>query len=381
MPIEYIDRPPRIQPELPLAEVEIPQPPDEDTRGVQDLGSLLIPLITIIGFVFVSGSGNALFIIPIGLTMILSVVWTLSSSRRELKEIEAKKRAYAELLAEKRQEMSRAQNAQRLFYRHNYPDVQTLYEIAARKETSRFGSRLWERRTSDSDFGVIRLGIGTRPSTVVYKLSQSGSPLDETPLCKDAGKLAQDSEILTDVPITIPLRPYVKDQNEEEESSDDKNPPGSKAIAARHSLGIFGKNPTNTADFARAILAHFATFHSPIDTRLYVIGQPRAQESWRWTEWLPHCNVRDIGIDDTYEASQPESFDQLCFSSNKGEVTEFWMRLKRELDQRQIRLQESDDDATKKGPSACTNSLNCDTFRTAMLASFKEIWGLLGSLF
>ena len=37
MAVEFIDRPPRVQPELPVEEVEIPQPPDEE-RGIgQDL--------------------------------------------------------------------------------------------------------------------------------------------------------------------------------------------------------------------------------------------------------------------------------------------------------------------------------------------------------
>jgi S-DNA-T family DNA segregation ATPase FtsK/SpoIIIE len=262
MAVEYIDRPPRIQPELPVEEVEVPQPPDED-RGIgQDLITLLLPVISILGFAFVSGSRNPLFILPMGLTMIVTIIVALFRSRRENKELEEKKRAYAELLAEERQEMTRAHNAQRLFYHHNYPDVQTLYEIASRKETSRFGARLWERRITDVDFGVIRLGIGTRPSTVVYTMSESSNPLDDSPLMKDATKLAKDSEFVSDVPITIPLRPYIKDQGPEQtELDEDSKTPGSKDIPARQSIGIFGKNPTNTADFARAILAHFVTFH------------------------------------------------------------------------------------------------------------------------
>ena len=361
MAVEYIDRPPRVQPELPIAKIELPQPPDEAGRAGQDLISMIIPLLSMLGFVFVSGSGNALFMIPMGLTMILSVGLAMGVSRRESKEFEEKKRAYADMLAEKRQEMSRAHNAQRIFYNHNYPDVHTLYEIASRKETSRFGSRLWERRTSDSDFGVIRLGIGTRPSSVVYTLSQSNNPLDDSPLSKDATKLAEDSEILSDTPITIPLRPYIKQQDEgaEQDAEDDENKkPGSKNITARHSLGVFGKNPTDTADFARAILAHFTTFHSAIDIRLYVVGQPRAKESWGWAEWLPHCNVRDVGIDDSYEASQPEKLDQLCFSDEKSDITEFWMRLKRELNQRQIRMAESSEDDPKGGQSDISLPLN-----------------------
>jgi S-DNA-T family DNA segregation ATPase FtsK/SpoIIIE len=358
MAIEYIDRVPRIQPELPVGTIEIPSPPGEKQATGQDLANLLIPLITVLGFVFVSGgSGNPLFVLPMGLTMVLSVILALTRSRQGRKAQEEKRKQYAQRLTELRQEMTRSHNAQRLFYHHNYPDVGTLYEIAARKETSRFGSRLWERRTDDSDFGVVRLGIGTRPSTVVYTLTQSGGA-DEDPLRKDAQRLALDSQILTEAPITIPLRPYIKEEDEASEASgpDAKESPIPKAIASRHAVGIFGKNSTNTADFARSILAHFVTFHSAIDTRLHVVGLPANQESWQWAEWLPHCNSREIGFDDA-ESSRPEKLDQLCFSSKKDEVVEFWMRLKRELDQRQLRMQESDDEA-KKGLSEVSLPFN-----------------------
>ena len=345
MPTEYIDRPPRIQPELPIKEVEIPQPPEEGSRAGQDLLNLLIPLVTIIGFVLVSGTGNALFIIPIGLAMVLTIGMTISGSRRQRKELAAKKKAYQEKLAELRQEMNRAHNAQRIFYTHNYPDVQTVYEIAARKETSRFGSRLWERRVEDRDFGAVRLGMGTRPSSVIYRLSQGGNPLEEGPLAKDARKLAQDSEILTDVPITVPLRRFAPDSLGGEAQNGNRAAP----VEARHSVGIFGKNPGNTTDFARALVAHFATFHSATDSRVYVIGHPATQASWQWTEWLPHCNVRDVGLDESFESGPPGHLDQLCFSPEKEQVTAFWNWLKRELDQRQLRMQETDEAERRQG--------------------------------
>jgi S-DNA-T family DNA segregation ATPase FtsK/SpoIIIE len=349
MPVEYIDRPPRIQPELPVDEIELPPPPEKPDAG-QDLATMMLPLISIMGFALVAGSRNPLFMIPMGLTVVVSIIFAIMKTRQQGKEYEEQKQAYEELLAEKRQEMTRSQNAQRIFYHQNYPDVETLYEIASRKEKSRFGSRLWERRTTDVDFGEIRLGIGTRPSTVLYKMDEKNDPGDDDQPRKDAVKLAKDSEFVTDVPITIPLRPYFKDQNENNEDIDtDKREktPGSKDIAARQSIGIFGANPTNTADFARAIVAHFVTFHSGIDVRLHVIGYPKAEENWSWTEWLPHCNPRDVGIGETYESERPEKLDQLCFSSDKYEVTEFWNRLKRELDQRQLRLQESEEDPLK----------------------------------
>jgi len=342
MPLEYIDRPPRVQPELIVDEVKIPKPPEPLKGGWQALFTLLIPLITILGFVFASGTGNLALILPMGLAMGASVVFGIYTLRSEAKEAADKEKAYQALLKQMRQEMLGAHNTQRMFFHYNYPEVPALLEIAARKETSRFGSRIWERRPSDRDFGIVRLGIGSRPSTVVYKLDEGGDSLNGAPSWKDARRLATDSQVLTEVPITIPLRPVAEPRDDD----DDKKPRDrekDEAISglfepARHSLGVFGKNPTQTADFARAVIAHFCTFHSSQDSRLYVIGHPSSHTSWEWAEWLPHCIVRGFGDDD--DGAAPSS-DQLCFSARPGDVRAFWKRIKRELDQRQIRLNET----------------------------------------
>src|SRR6185436_995224 len=196
MAVEYVDRPPRIQPELPIGEVPIPNPPEAAKVGDLGLMSILMPVITIVGFLFVSGSGNVLFIIPMGLAMLMSVGATIFGSRNERKAFAAKQKAYAELLAEMRQEMTRSHNVQRLFYQHNFPDIPAVIDIAARTEMSRFGSRLWERRPSDADFGFARLGLGNRPSTVIYKVSTSNSGDADSPLMKDAQQLMIDSQVL-----------------------------------------------------------------------------------------------------------------------------------------------------------------------------------------
>ncbi|HJX39996.1 MAG TPA: hypothetical protein VJ345_00930, partial [Anaerolineales bacterium] len=130
MPVEYIDRPPRIQPELPIGQVDIPAPPEGQRAAAQNIASALVPMITIVGFMLVSGGGNLALMLPMGLVMGLSVVLSMGGGRKEKRELEVKKKAYAEKLAEMRQEMTRAHNAQRLFYRHNYPDMQTVFEIA-----------------------------------------------------------------------------------------------------------------------------------------------------------------------------------------------------------------------------------------------------------
>ncbi len=341
MPLEYIDRPPRIQPELPIAELDLPAPPDLSTSGAQNIVGLIIPLITMIAFLFASGTGNLLLMIPIGLAMVASIGASIYTSLQEQQKRAAKKKAYLERLAELRQEMARSHNTQRLFYQHNYPDIATVLEIAARKETSRFGSRLWERRPTDRDFGDVRLGLGSRPSTVIYQLPQTGGS-DDNPLWKDALKLAEDSRLLSNAVVTLPLRPYVEPNSFEVK------------VPARHSVGVFGKNPVNAADFARAVLTHFAAFHSAQDARLFVVGHPHAQSSWQWAEWLPHCVTRSVGIEDDADAGKPRQLDQLCFSTEKDKTAAFWKRIKRELDQRQVRLRESEDDETKKNTGDVT---------------------------
>ncbi|HRF48307.1 MAG TPA: FtsK/SpoIIIE domain-containing protein, partial [Anaerolineales bacterium] len=350
MPIEYIDRPPRVQPELPVAQVPIPAPPSRTGAGGQDIVQMILPLITIVGFVAVSGTGNLLLILPMGGAMLLSVAYSIYQAWRAGQIYKLKEKQYKDTLVELRQDMNRQHNAQRLHYRFNYPDVSTLLDVAARKEVSRFGSRLWERRPGDRDFGAVRIGSGSRPSTVVYVLQggAGGDGGDASPLLRDAAQLAADSLVLSDVPITIPLRPAFAPPPAPTSGGDagaaPAQAPGNSEglLPAKHTLGIFGANPTQAADYARAMLAHFCGFHSAQDTRLYVVGHPHSETSWQWAEWLPHATVRGIGEDD--DAGKPKQYDQLCFAPESDKVQGFWKRIKKELDSRQVRLRDTSDD-------------------------------------
>ena len=54
--------------------------------------------------------------------------------------------------------------------------------------TLRAPTRLWERRTDDQDFGVIRLGMGIQPSSLIYELEQADESLLSQPI-RSAGRL------------------------------------------------------------------------------------------------------------------------------------------------------------------------------------------------
>jgi hypothetical protein len=82
---EFASRPPRIQPELPFGEIPIPNPPATETGGGQQLIQIALPLVTIVGYVFVSAMGQGrslLLLIPMGLSVIASAVVGLLSMIR-----------------------------------------------------------------------------------------------------------------------------------------------------------------------------------------------------------------------------------------------------------------------------------------------------------
>src|SRR5258705_4539398 len=100
---EFFNRPPRIQPELPVGEVQIPRPPAPVQR--QSLIQIGVPLITIAGYILVSTSSkssNPLFVLPMALAVTASTIVALINLRKTNQLEAANKAAYARKLAELR---------------------------------------------------------------------------------------------------------------------------------------------------------------------------------------------------------------------------------------------------------------------------------------
>ena len=132
-----INRPPRIQPDLPQDEIEIPPPPDTE-KGGQPLIQTFLPLITIIGYVIVSATGqgrNIALIIPMGISVIASSGLGFYTYIKNQRDIQKKREAYQTRLAELRREMENAHDQQRTFYYYNYPNIEIVKSIAANRET------------------------------------------------------------------------------------------------------------------------------------------------------------------------------------------------------------------------------------------------------
>jgi S-DNA-T family DNA segregation ATPase FtsK/SpoIIIE len=357
-----VDRPPRIQPELPIEEIEIPAPPEKPDQGWSRLVQVGSPLVTIIGYILVGTLGgvgrNPWYILPMALSVVASVafsVYTYFNDKKKLAEI---MRAYDDKLVELSKEMHGYHNMQRRFHEYNYPDFRVINRVVknARLEagkpdrTLRSETRLWERRTDDDDFGMIRLGVGTLPSTVVYTLEKIENFDD--PQVRAALKLQEDSRFVHDIPVVVSLRPPVDDddavEDEEDEEREEKEVQYAR-IPNSHSLGIAG-DAGQVYRFSRAMLAEFCTFHAPADAQVYVLGSNRNE--WNWLESLPHsqggehdnltCFVQEFN-----QTKQASVLDE----GRQGELERFLEGIRKTLAQRRIRLEDRDEQSSGSDPT------------------------------
>ncbi len=359
----YIDRPPRIQPELPIDTLKIPAPPSKNESGFSQLVQIALPLLTIIGYVAMAMMGgmgrNPAMMIPMALSVLAATGFSVYSYMKERQERAAAERAYMERLTELNREMHNYHDMQRRFYSYNYSDWPTTFRIArdARYEaersqrTLRAETRLWERRRTDEDFGVVRLGMGTLPSTVLYELE--GGENTEGTQVRAAQKLQEDSRFVSNIPVIISLRatpevPKTEDTDEQEGTQQAKEE-GARRTPVTHALGIAG-NRACVYEHIRSFLAHFVVFHAPMDARLYVLASHR--QEWGWTETVPHCrgdeNTRySFFLDAKEEEYRPRRGRQ----DEESPLTSYLEGIRKVLAQRKLQLQESEGNEAREDPT------------------------------
>jgi DNA segregation ATPase FtsK/SpoIIIE-like protein len=352
-----IDRPPRIQPELPFGEIDIPKPPDKRTDGWMRVLQVALPTITILGYILMSAFGgmgrNPWFMIPMALSVVASVIFSLYTYQREKQEQARQARKYTARLVELNKAMLASHEQQRRFYTHNYPEVTTAFHLAetayAEAKNSphllRSQARLWERRTEDADFGVLRLGMGALPSTVVYAV-QDADPFTDDPQLRAAMKVADDSRFVPDIPVILSLRQPPEERKDDEPGEREEEAQAKEQQVVRtpytHALALAGDRQA-VYGYARALLSHFVVFHSPLDTRVYGVAQKDAE--WRWATALPHSQGEHTA--QWCFLNAPPDAEDAVISEDEEETpyTRFLEGIRRTLAQRKLQLEERDDNS------------------------------------
>ncbi|MBT2506959.1 type VII secretion protein EccCa [Streptomyces sp. ISL-98] len=261
-----VKRLPRALPlEVPGGQVQL-QPPPELPRGQQE-GALmqLLPMLGMGGsVVFFFMTPNPIMrimgMVMIASTVAMAIAMLVRYRRGTQGQLADMRRDYLKYLTQTRRAVLRTARLQRdaQFYLH--PDAEQLWALVAE------GSRVWERRSGDADFGQVRIGLGSQQLATPL-IAPETAPVDELePLT--AGALQQflaTHGTLDGLPMAVSLRAF-------------------------YHLTVSGEE-RSVRSTARAMVGSLASLHSPEDLVIAVATSRDAASQWEWAKWLPHAQV------------------------------------------------------------------------------------------
>ncbi|MFB7514375.1 type VII secretion protein EccCa [Streptomyces sp. NPDC056144] len=261
-----VKRPPRaLPPEVPGEELVLESPP-ELPRGQQE--SALMQLLPMLGmgssvvFFFMTPSPimRIMGVLMLASTVAMAVAQFVRFRRGTQGQMADVRRDYLKYLAQTRRTVRRTARKQRDAQLYLHPSPEQLWSVVAE------GSRVWERRVGDHDFGQARIGLGAQQLATPL-VAPDTAPVDELePLC--AGAMQQFLAVhgtLDGLPMAVSMRAF-------------------------YHVTVSGDAESAQAA-ARALVAQLVTLHSPDDLMLAVVAARGSQERWDWTKWLPHAQI------------------------------------------------------------------------------------------
>ncbi|ADD40392.1 type VII secretion protein EccC [Stackebrandtia nassauensis] len=276
--VTYRRRPRKPGPALPSGDLELEPPPDLPAPPPRNIAQLLmiLPMLAMVGAmmllfsgrIFSGGGGGGGFNSGMlvvgglfGVAMVGMVGMSFTRGGQDAAEMTNSRRDYMRYLAQSRRKVRRAGDQQREAMRWRHPDPSSLWTLGA-------SARLWERRPTDTDFGEVRVAVGTQQLSVVIKTPETKPVEDLEPMSAMAlRRFVKAQSTVSNIPIALQLRAfrrvYVRGDH-------------------RSSRGL-----------VRAMLSQLATFHAPEDLCLAVVADPGRRRDWEWLKWLPHANHRE----------------------------------------------------------------------------------------
>ncbi|MFE9772262.1 FtsK/SpoIIIE domain-containing protein [Streptomyces sp. NPDC005931] len=243
MGLDY-NRPPRLRPPERRTNFRLPSAPREYEPRPLPWLMALTPLVGAV--VMVAVFQRWYYLIMAGLSPILLFANYFNDKKHGRKSHAKQVQEYEEQKERIEKDAQDALVQERDDRRHAIPDPATVLSLGTGPRT-----RLWERRRTDRDHLLIRVGTGQLPSEVVLDDPEQDDHRREV------------TWRIEDAPVALHLR----------------------------SLGVIGM--AGPGDSARALgrwaVAQTAALHSPMDVQFYVLSENSAQESWDWVRWLPHA--------------------------------------------------------------------------------------------
>ncbi|MGW2646750.1 FtsK/SpoIIIE domain-containing protein [Streptomyces sp. NPDC001393] len=237
------NRPPRLRPPERRTRFRLPSPPSEyEARPLPWLMALL-PLVGAVVSTMMFGRWYYLIMALMSPLMLLGNHFVDKKHGRKSHAKQVKE--YKEHKERIEQDAQDALRTERLDRRAAVPDPAAVLAFGTGPRT-----RLWERRRTDADHLLIRVGTGRVRSDVV---------LDDPEQDEHRREVIRHIE---DAPVALPL----------------------KDLGV---IGIAGPNDSAQA-LGRWAVAQTAVLHSPMDVQFYILTDNEAHARWDWVRWLPH---------------------------------------------------------------------------------------------
>ena len=283
--------PRRPAPEIPTGQLAVEAPPEipQAAGGKWQQVMMVLPMLGgSVAMALMMGTGqgrNNPFSYVVGALFGVSSLAMLGTSlgganSPKKAEMMAARREYLRHLAGLRRRVRETAARQRagLFYRH--PEPSQLWSTVG-------SHRVWERRSTDPDFAVVRLAVG--PQTLATPLVPPVTrPLEDLePMTAGALRRFLDAySVVPDLPVAVSLRGFgrvfIRGTGQGGTG---------QGGAGQGSVGHGGPAAgaeTDARALTRAILTQLAVFHAPDDLMIAVCAGPERRELWEWLKWLPH---------------------------------------------------------------------------------------------
>jgi S-DNA-T family DNA segregation ATPase FtsK/SpoIIIE len=240
---EYLDynRPPRLLPPIRPDKFRIPIEPKAPNANA--LPWLAAALPAVFGGVMALVLRNPLYLMFAAMSPMMVFANWYTGRRQGNRSHRSQMAEHQERLATIEAEISEALVLERHDRRVDAPDPAELLIVATGPR-----ARLWERRRTDPDHLVVRVGTADLPSTIT---------VDEAGFDRRT-----ESRQLRDVPVAF-------------------------SIVQAGVVGIAGRDEWPRR-LARWLTGQLAVVQSPRDLQLYVLTNPAGGALWEWAAWLPH---------------------------------------------------------------------------------------------
>ncbi|MFC7547913.1 type VII secretion protein EccCa [Plantactinospora sp. GCM10030261] len=252
---------PREPESAPLEVVAPPAVPDGG-GGLASVMQVFLPIMGGAGMVLMMVANQNPIMMVAGLGMLAATVLGgigafVAQRTGAARRFTQQRRRYLDYIDRVREQLRAAAEAQRVAALHRHPDPGVLPDVL------RDPHRRWERRLSDPDFLVLRVGRGPDRLWRPVRLSEGDNPLVELdPITLAAARLTVERyRVLDQLPLAVPVTGTVS---------------------------VVGA-PADTRNVVRAMVAQLVTLHAPDDVRLAWLLGPSADPEFGWIKWLPHC--------------------------------------------------------------------------------------------